>query len=508
MDDLGVQDQGRGRAQVTERGGGQLHEKGEVQAQGEEAEAQVTETIGIACEVEWSNIAPRSRQGTIHPQGSRNVRRLQWLRSQYDQAQAESISEVNQMPISLVIGTPGSGRLDPFLTFAKPPTPREEFLINYYLSGVLSYFEAMGNLIIHPPRDMCFRTNVQAIPSLNAMYAYTSRHLASRCGAPDNEARAYRVATIRALNEVLSNPSQQLADTTILAVTGLITSDRELKPIDRRAEAESEVRTHLMGLRQLINARGGFPAIANCTTISWIVHWVDILSSGQLSASSTPLSVHAFEQSQTSRGSNYAAAHSAHVLDIVDFCGLIEEYVGAYRDFFWEAHARSVLSRHNSNSCLMTKCVPIHCNFEHATIFGRFLNDRDCGMGVGRIVALLYLNILLWDYRPSSSLAIHRYFNRLKHALSGQGLDLGGSLELFLWVLITDLEKRNVESPERVWLLARLLFVHARLPYDFQLRVEGTLHQFLISGTECSGESVWLPEQFRLETMQRLGLSA
>jgi hypothetical protein len=98
------------------------------------------------------------------------------------------------------------------------------------------------------------------------------------------------------------------------------------------------------------------------------------------------------------------------------------------------------------------------------------------------------------------------YFERLQAVMVKEGLDRGGSRDLYFVTLLIDPITHTMQRPENVWLLNRLLRVQNRLSYPLRHRLEDMLRRFLLSGSdECDGLP-WNPERFRFNVYQDLRL--
>ena len=235
----------------------------------------------------------------------------------------------------------------------------------------------------------------------------------------------------------------------------------------------------------------------------------DILSAGELSAGLTPLSIHALQAPAPLRiyGNESAAAQASLFPNGNDFYMYAEELIGAYGNFYREAQNRAAGSLAASSALPETPEMPVYRLFRNGTPINRLLTDPACRVTASPIVVALLLNIILWDYRAWSATTICHFLGRIRVAMLEEGLDVSGTLELFLLVLVTDRMKRKIEGLQRLWLLTRLLRVVNRLSSISQARLEETLLHFLVAGDKETSEFTWSPEKFRCDIIRDLDLS-
>jgi hypothetical protein len=185
-----------------------------------------------------------------------------------------------------------------------------------------------------------------------------------------------------------------------------------------------------------------------------------------------------------------------------------EEFVGSYGDFFREARNRSIRYQIHDAYAFSGEAGYHHAFqvFRKGSPYSRFMGDSKRGRPCGRIFCLLYLNIVLWDYRNEPPIAMHRYLQRLRSTMYKQGLDLGGASPVFMWVMTANPETNEVENWDRVLLMTRLVRIHIRLSERLQLQIEESLMDFILAGDEnvdfSASESTL--EEFRLDVMREL----
>jgi hypothetical protein len=108
---------------------------------------------------------------------------------------------------------------------------------------------------IYPPRDITLPLALRDDLCISAMVAYGAQAVCYLSQLSEAQALAYRMSTIRKINERLSHPIQGLADGTILAVVVLIEMKRELIPLNPKVSAalfNSFPKTPLMEISHLV----------------------------------------------------------------------------------------------------------------------------------------------------------------------------------------------------------------------------------------------------------------
>jgi hypothetical protein len=387
-----------------------------------------------------------------------------------------------------------SYRVDPFSSFARRVNDREAFLLDYYVHDLIQHFKGHDNATIHPPRDVCFRTNVTTGPSMDVMLAYASAHLARRYPyaiTSHDEAERYKLRGIQDLTTAIADPDTRVLDSTVIAVVGLIAAQLEIRRDRLTVEEKNEVAFHIRGLRNLIIARGGFPEFIRQSTVQWIVTWFDLTTWGALSVGWTPLSDHYSTLSLDlysplyipgPRSSRMVTPHPSDIQTL----GL--EYVAAFGNFHREALRRehSLRTAQNTHSTFNNSNF-IQVLFRRGTLMHHVLTTASCIVSVPAAAALLLLNLLLWDRRSFTLQSNLCFFKQLRMSMVEEGIDLGGSVDLLIWVLMTERgSQHKVRDPERIWLLARLLHVYNHLPKDLQEHSDTILLRFLTGDATAS----------------------
>ena len=115
------------------------------------------------------------------------------------------------------------------------------------------------------------------------------------------------------------------------------------------------------------------------------------------------------------------------------------------------------------------------------------------------IVPLIYINIMLWNYRDCSNESLLQYFHFYDSRLQAVCISRAESLASLVWGLITDTEARCIADPKFVELLARLVYVEARLQYSTQhVLAETLLAFFQYEYPQPEATQAWVtPDQFR-----------
>ena len=290
-------------------------------------------------------------------------------------------------------------------------------------------------------------------------------------------------------------------------------------------DEDAVLKVHLQRLRMLIIARGGFIDLLKDPAMNWIITWyfpkgddntsnqmltrrrMDIVNAGELSAGLTPLSCHAFHNENSGPRIWQGTHHDMMIPSESENRSLAKEFIGAYRNFHFAAQRRAATSSIATFNTAHEPSLPYCLLLRPGTPTNRLLTDPASSIALDRVVTLLYLNIIIWDCHSAPGVKASDFINRLRVGMLEQGLDVSGSLELLLWLLMTDPIDHNIAEPERLRLLARLLRVEKRLGSNFRRRLEDALLQFLIAGDEEFHLVEWSPDQFRSEVMHDLALS-
>ncbi|KAH9221550.1 hypothetical protein DL95DRAFT_455379 [Leptodontidium sp. 2 PMI_412] len=142
-----------------------------------------------------------------------------------------------------------AGRVDPFSVLPAKSTPRVHALMHHWTTTLALFPTQIHSQYCTNPTWL---SAAIANPTLfNTTLYVASVHDAGLHGCRDTvESLFYKAQTIQVLNEALRNPAQAVSDETLSAVL-LLTHI-----VSIIGEPE-EVETHLNGLRQMINLRGG-----------------------------------------------------------------------------------------------------------------------------------------------------------------------------------------------------------------------------------------------------------
>ena len=422
----------------------------------------------------------------------RAVRRSSESESRHE-SQSPHQGEVQETTEPPLVLSMSAARTDPFRVFAGRSNPREDFLMDYYVS----YFDTSAAGFFNPCR-VCFTTNVTAEASFNAMCSFASRHLAIRTGASQTEALLYRVATFRSINQAIDNPVTRYADSTVLAIIGTIAFDQEAKYMYGSSDAthESETEFQLKGLRRILLTRGGFMAVAKNPAISWMVQWYDLMNSGKLSTGTTPLSVHAFLPPSRLDVKNGGIKHLGGLV-VDDKMIRAEEFVGIYGSFYRTASERSGLRlADDAFSRLLGKGTLIWEILAKSSLLHEHTR---------KMIALVYLNLTIAKCQDLLDMLWLQFSKRVSSAMIAfQSDSRNSTITALLVVLLTDMETGQMEDSERVWTTARFLNVYDKLSEALQARLENALMQFLAAESESKSEDVLTSDVLREQVMDEL----
>jgi Fungal specific transcription factor domain len=141
-------------------------------------------------------------------------------------------------------------------------------------NGLVHYGLRSGTPSFHPPRDICFQTNIQDEACIDVMISYAASYLSHLFALPWAAALVaiYRAKAIQGINQRLKD-NRCLADTTLAAVIALIATTCEARAKYASSAEIVEMQLHLRGLRALIAARGGIAVGLTSLSLSWQVHW-------------------------------------------------------------------------------------------------------------------------------------------------------------------------------------------------------------------------------------------
>jgi hypothetical protein len=128
---------------------------------------------------------------------------------------------------------------------------------------------------LHPPRDLCMKMNMSDKVCMLALFTYTADLIHRQGGSAEYAtiSSQHRVTTIQLIKERVERERKSLADTTLLAVIGLVASVCESRVYCTSPEQEQEMRVHVQGLRAMIAARGGISRQLYSPTVYWLLYW-------------------------------------------------------------------------------------------------------------------------------------------------------------------------------------------------------------------------------------------
>jgi hypothetical protein len=224
----------------------------------------------------------------------------------------------------------------------------------------------------------------------------------------------------------------------------------------------AEIETHVQGLRHSICGRGGFAAMCHTSPLSWILAYTDLRTYGELSAGWTAISAHDCSSSAPRPSGFECGSGFSRGPYSCTFRQLAEEYTSILRDFCHEV-VKGIQSRSFSTADGSGDYGQMSQLFHSGTPVHRLLTDLNFVVNCPRIVALFLSHAVLWDRRHDSRFEMEGYFKSICTRMVEEGLDIGGSIDQFVWILITAPKSRQIDCIERTFLLARLLRVHGRL---------------------------------------------
>jgi hypothetical protein len=121
------------------------------------------------------------------------------------------------------------------------------------------------------------------------------------------------------------------------------------------------------------------------------------------------------------------------------------------------------------------------------TVFCQLLQRRDKSPPLYQFCVLAYLLVLLWDHRTNLlSFLTNKWVpaSAAEHRLSEDRIP--GTLLDYLWRLISSESHELMESPSRIWLVARLLRVRSMLDDDTKAKLQDELFYLLCMKAEAS----------------------
>ena len=392
----------------------------------------------------------------------------------------------------------GAGRIDPFSTYARTTTARENELLDFYVGDLVRVFQTSTSAI-HPPRDMIFPVNITGQAGMESTFYYALRHMQSRgADVQPQEVWKYRLRAIHSINDALSDSRLRFSDSTIMAILGFCFILLELDPVQRshaKLEGHTELAVHLRGLSQVVQSAGGFANIMPKAELSWVLHLADIVSYGSISRGTTPISIHAFHPATHLKLDQWT--FQSRILYKEDFCLVFEEFVGVYKALYLLAETQFLDSKAGSER--------LHLLFVSGTQIYRLITSSNDLSPVDSIQIILYLSLIVLEYAPLGPTRLWDFFLRIRKSMVDQNLDVSGSRFVLLWVLITDSSGCRLDNPARVQLLCRLCWVLRRL----SLVLRKKLQEFLmwhLTGDKMRAEGLIDPETFRRAVMEDLRL--
>ena len=397
-----------------------------------------------------------------------------------------------------------AARSDPFATFVQRSTDRENMLVDFYVGDLVNNFGIATHGPMHPPRDACFCVVIRDEACWYTMLSHSSRHLAYRQKNPDHtESRKYRAIALNQIHRRIQSPTlSALTDSTVMTIMGLLAYNLEFPDSDLGGV---ELDIQLEGLHILIKNFGGFPAFSSRPLLAWLINWFNLWSFGRLAWDTTPLSAHAYmppskldlsDPESLPQGPVYAPKGGRQAM-------LSEEFAGLYGSMYQAAFDRHIRTR------LQCDATRVGHLYEDESRFSRYvLNPTNANGSRGKIVALVYQNLLLYDHRDNLADFVSGFIRRFPNkdelvpfALLAADTSVGP----FLWPMITKVDSPAPENEERIWTASRALHVYARLSRRLQEMTETALESFLRSEKKNPKERAPTPEQFRTLIMHDLG---
>jgi hypothetical protein len=368
--------------------------------------------------------------------------------------------------------------------------PRQE-LINHFMTlstRWLAQFHTES--FYNPVRDAVIPVGMAHPAGIHLILGYSAFSMALFKGEKDPvEALQHKSKAFSLINEGLQDPTQRLSDGMLSAVVAAVW-------LEHRWGTPESLLTHLDGLNQMLQSRGGPRSIRANPFLDLTVSWHQILT-GSIQANR-------LKQQGSSKPINPCSpGHNIwHYLGmLVTLFENLNVWIRISQDtiptdpsfnntYFINARRESTFGRSGPLYPILSTPTIVE-NYQ-----GQAASSQSC-----RIASLIYLNLVLWEYRNSPE-QYTSFLTKLNLVFFHAHLDRNRGIEALTWVLIKDLD----DKPARKWDALQLMVVVEILSQETKDHIQ----QFLISTLSVALDETLTPlsvdeiESIRMEVANNL----
>jgi hypothetical protein len=351
-------------------------------------------------------------------------------------------------------------QMDPFSNFPiNLDHPRQE-LMNHFMtlsSRWLAHFHTEA--FYNPIRDAVIPVGMAHPAGIHIILGYSAFSMALFKGEKEPvEALQHKSKAFALINEGLQDPSQRLSDGLLSAVVAAVW-------LEHRWGTPESLLTHLDGLNQMLQSRGGPRSIRSNRFLDLTVSWHQILT-GSIQASRLKQMGATKPINPCNPGTNiwhYLGMLASLLENLNVWIRLSQDTLPTDPNFdqihFINTRREATFGQRGP---LYTILSTLTTN-EHFQ--GQAATSQSC-----RIASLIYLNLVLWEYRNSPE-SYTSFLQKLNLIFFHTQLDRNRGIEALTWVLIKDLD----DKPARKWDVLQLMVVVEILCQESKDRVQGFL---------------------------------
>lgn len=187
----------------------------------------------------------------------------------------------------------------------------------------------------------------------------------------------------------------------------------------------------------------------------------------------------------------------------------LDDCVNELAGFYQDLHQHVTSDEPPTPSAVLLQDLFSHL-LRPGAVIRRLIVAPQMGVLLPREAALIYLSSIFWDLRVASPEYIQVYMKHLGLFIIQERLEVVQSLEVLVWILVTNREDLDLECPPRVWLTARILYVLERLSDALRQKVKSAFLDLLTvqaTTVKTNRGSLWEPGQLRSAVMASLTAS-
>ena len=318
-----------------------------------------------------------------------------------------------------------------------------------------------GNRSKRPVQGDYYYLGLHDAAAFHAILAISAKHLDQMRGLRTSaKALIHATTSIRLINDRLGGPHPERDDAILFATVYFAIAERRFGDVNTS-------RLHWLGLKALLDARGGLPSTSNNQTLENLLVWNNLVYSGWKSKDKDPLTSSAWP----------SLIASSNFTDFQTACEEFSAFMQALPDI---AYAHQWYWRLQNYRFQRSALAPggIIDQFFHTNQQSSATGASGRAFSQCQMPTLLYLNMVLRDY-ANDPRSFEGFKAKVLRCIEEENLARSGSLEQVLMRLLMGVEGSADQRSARAYKVTRLTDVAKMLGEASWQQVQTTLRMTL-----------------------------